>query len=273
MSEIGWTSYTARTIYELNLAKEKLSEKTEPSLRYCALHIRFAIEALAFERLDAWSDELPASLFITMQPRRIIQLLTQHDPSSNSTIRVSVQTVEPTTGDDGFRLLGTQLPLSMELVNKHYNSMGSFLHAPTLKQQKEDSASTEDAMITRCEKAIEDIDAIIDGGIWNYKFGNKVTITCMRCSKTVFRTIPQEFGEGNLVAWCECEAQYDVTVSGDELEWSACGKKASCLNEDCDEEKFVWSDWIKRDVVWNCKKCNQKHAFRLCLVPELEQQS
>jgi hypothetical protein len=74
-------------------AKEELAANTPDRLRYAALELRNAMEALTYQRALAFKDDIPPEEYKTWQARKLMALLVDIDPSIDisSTISISVQ--------------------------------------------------------------------------------------------------------------------------------------------------------------------------------------
>lgn len=97
-----------------------------------------AIEALAYDRAQAFAAEMPPSEYDTWQPRKLLQVLLDIDPlaDKDSTITFGI---EPEYGvlPDKMQLLGSEKVLNAATLKKHYDALGNYLHMPTVRQLRE----------------------------------------------------------------------------------------------------------------------------------------
>jgi hypothetical protein len=75
-------------------AKEELAANNPHRLRYAALELRDAAEALTYDRALAFADDIPPEEYNTWQPRKLMRVLVEIDPSINITKTISVDTQE-----------------------------------------------------------------------------------------------------------------------------------------------------------------------------------
>lgn len=64
-------------------------------LRYAALEVRMAMEALTYERAQSYKAELPESAYDTWQPKRVMQLLLDIDPMRTGAVGCGLRTKPP----------------------------------------------------------------------------------------------------------------------------------------------------------------------------------
>jgi len=77
----------------LKRARAELALGDNERIRYAALELREAMEALTYDRASAYSKELPSSAYDTWQPRRVMELLLEIDPNADkdSTLAVGLE--------------------------------------------------------------------------------------------------------------------------------------------------------------------------------------
>ncbi len=71
-------------------------------------------------------------------------------------------------------MLGTEKVLNMEMLRKHYDALGSFLHVPTLKQTKSGKARAPETQRKRCTEI---------AGYIEYVLGPPFTMSRSVCSR------------------------------------------------------------------------------------------
>ena len=127
-----------RTQVRLAVARAKQqSDTASPSpeaLLYAALDVRMAMEALTYERAQVYSEELPASVYETWQPRKLMRQLLDLDPNADQGGTLSIGQEENGQPAKVMTIMGTEKVLSMAAIKRHYDALGSYLHTPTLAQ-------------------------------------------------------------------------------------------------------------------------------------------
>lgn len=119
----------------LEKAETELASNDDSRLKYAALELREAIEAITYDKAQSYQQELLPTEYATWQPRKLMQLLLEIDPSADKPTALSFG-LEEEYGKPAkeMQLLGKEEPLTLTNIKKHYDALGSFLHMPTLDQ-------------------------------------------------------------------------------------------------------------------------------------------
>ncbi len=245
----------------LNNAKAELEANDNKKLKYAALELRIAIEALAYDKAKTLADELPIKEYETWQPRKLMLILLEIDPNINKISSVSFGEekefgVPP--DDKDMHFLGTEQPITFEDIKKHYDALGSFLHMPTLGQLQKESVPNYCKLKERCNLVIGILEKILSSPVFNLNIDCSSSVSCGNCNATIRRRLP--IGLEKVEAHClECEATYLVSYTGQEsaVDWAPLGKYVSCPNQEanCKEKYFLFKNEIKTGVQWKCKGC------------------
>lgn len=114
-------------------AKVELATNDPYRLRYGALELRDAMEALTYDRALAFKEYIPPDEYRTWQPRKLMLVLLDIDPSigSTSTIAFGLQEeLGKPAPRENMKVLGTDVVLTLSDLKKHYDALGSiFAHA------------------------------------------------------------------------------------------------------------------------------------------------
>lgn len=73
-----------------NRAIALLASGIDEQLRYAALELRFAMEALTYDRAQAYVQEIPPDEMATWQPDKVIKVLLKIDPTADSSYTLSI---------------------------------------------------------------------------------------------------------------------------------------------------------------------------------------
>lgn len=127
MDLYGITPYLERAEAFLNLGDNA-------SMRYAALELRYAHEAVAFRQLHEYGKQFPGKLVGEWRADQILKLLASFDPFSDMSGELSFAPVAaegemPTE----WLTLGSTQAIGWRKFRKSYNKLGSFLHLPTPK--------------------------------------------------------------------------------------------------------------------------------------------
>ena len=74
----------------LNQAEDRLEEGLDQSLKYAALELRMAMEALTYDRAAAYKNEFPPSEYETWQPRKVMMVLLEINPMADKDNSIAI---------------------------------------------------------------------------------------------------------------------------------------------------------------------------------------
>jgi hypothetical protein len=197
--------HTAREA--LKQAKAELATNSPERLKYVALELRLAMEAVTYDRALAFKAEIPPEEYKTWQPRKLMQVLHDIDPTIGltSSIAIGVQDDPHTPAPpERMQFLGTDKVFTLQDLKANYDALGSYLHMPSLDQIQKDHAPDPSKLRLRCKSVIALLDAVLASKVWNSTFGVFAQLDqCMRCAKPVRKRIPH--GQSQVEAVCfEC---------------------------------------------------------------------
>jgi hypothetical protein len=272
MTNSGKVDFLSRAREALSRAKQHLASDTEGRLRYAALDLRLALEAMAYQTAQAF-DELPETAYEKWQPNKLVELLLEHDPHADQTVRIRISS---TDGDGGSRVhdLGEDRRTPVKVLKDFYHRLGSMLHTPTLVQIRQGKDFDESKAQQRCEEVAAELERVITSPIRDVRFKNTVKFECVLCRKLVIRGIP--IGVKGAVARCSdptCHASYDVEILPEgQATWSPRGQDVPCPS--CKTTMLVFENEVRHGATWTClnSKCNAKVVLRLGVVIDGKQE-
>lgn len=233
-------------------------------LRYAALDVRMAMEALTYERAHSYRKELPESAYETWQPRKLMQVLLDIDPNADrdSSLRIGREEIYGVPATE-MHDLGHETVLNLGKLKKHYDALGSYLHMPTLKQLQADEGASFDKLRKRLGQIIEYMETVLRSPIFTINFGTFSTAPCSRCDNQIRWRVPRD--KDRLDAVCrECDAPYELIVTQDrEVRWEPKQHPIECPHPECGETSFMWEDQLEPGNVWICDYCNRRNALML----------
>lgn len=253
----------------LNRAQKELASGDDERLRYAALDLRLAIEALTYDRAQAFASEMPPSEYSTWQPRKLLEVLLEIYPhvDKGSTLRFGE---EDSTGKPAGTMhsLGSEKVFDLRAVKKHYDALGSFLHMPTLKQLDGGGGANLSRLRQRCALIVAALDAALASPIFNITLGSFARMDCLECGKPLRRRLPS--GGQDTEADCfECAASYRLSaVEGGKVLWEPLQQQIRCPTVDCGHSFPVWVRETKQGAAWQCPTCHQRYRLGLAIFPE-----
>jgi len=254
----------ART--HLKNAEGELASKLDHRLKYAALELRMAMEALTYDRALAYKEEFPPSEYETWQPRKVMSILLEVDPMVDKDSAVAAG-IEEQYGVPASKMesLGSEKVLGMETLRKHYDALGSFLHVPLMKHIREGKPLDFNKIRTRCEDIEVFIDQVLSSPIFNVIAGNVTTLDCIKCRQPIRKRIP--FGQKEVIAeCCKCKSTYSITDEGSgKANWMPNQYTLQCAKVGCVQTIKVWRHVLKEGYSWKCNKCNSVNALVLAV--------
>lgn len=242
-------------------AKRELEGAESERLRYAALELRLSMEALTYDRAQAFATEIPPSEYGTWQPKRLLQVLLEIEPHADtgSTLRFGEEDV-PGQPAQAMHSLGTETVFDLRALKKHYDALGSFLHMPTLKQLEEGSVDLA-KLRARCEQIIANLEAVLASPVFNITLGSFSQIACMECGKPVRKRFP--VGRESIETQCfECRASYQLTLTdAGQVQWTPMQQEVVCPVEACGHTFAIWDREIEQGAHWTCPKCQSRYVI------------
>jgi len=232
-------------------------------LRYAALDLRQAFEALAYENALGYSDELVGEDYLVWQPTRLLEKILEIDPFSNGPLDLSIQ--DPKTKE--WHKLGTQDRIGLGTLKKLYFALGNRLHTPSLAETIRNEPPKCGAFRKLCEKCValieRDLNATMrmDGSI----FGS-TSLACVGCGTMIRRRLDALRTSQNenktkdaITANCSgCAASYTIRWEGDGYYWETQKWQAKCPFTDCDRIHEKWTREVKVGMVSKCPTCGKR---------------
>lgn len=152
-----------------------------------ALRLRMAIECLAYELLQSLQDEVDNGTMETWQPGKLIKELKDIDAGIESDRSISIG-VEEVPGQPAktMRSLGTDSRLTASWINKHWNALGSYLHEPTIKQQKDGKVFDPQKARPKIAEVSKEIERVLASTLYATNIKVKISVEC-ECGFTISR--------------------------------------------------------------------------------------
>jgi hypothetical protein len=250
----------------LKCAEDELNSDSDLRLKYAALDLRMAMEALTYDRALAYKDEFPPNEYETWQPRRVMSVLLDIDPMADKNCSLAVG-AEQEYGVRPRKMtsLGSETVLSMEVLKKHYDALGSYLHVQSMKQARSGASLDYRRFRARCKEISAFVDQVLSSRVFNVTLGSFAKMKCMKCGNPIRKRMPH--GQQEVQAECyECKATYTVSDEGDgKVLWTPHQHELKCANPDCQGKIIVWSQELEPGANWECKACKGNNRLVLTI--------
>ncbi|TKB11291.1 hypothetical protein [Desulforhopalus sp. IMCC35007] len=256
----------------LKRCEEELGSGDHERLKYAALELRMSMEALTYDRALAYKDEFPPAEYETWQPRKVMSVLLDIDPSADKDSSLAIgKQKEYGVPAQAMRSLGSEKVLNMTTLRKHYDALGSYLHLQSMKQVRAGKPLDFDKIRSRCEEIAAFVGEVLSSPVFNVTLGSFATMECMECGKPIRKRMPH--GQEVVKVECyECHAAYTLVDKGNNnIEWQPQQHDIECANDDCKHKIVVWLHEVEAGKHWKCPSCNGKNTFELGISYEAEQ--
>lgn len=249
----------------LERAKNLLSSGDDSILRYACLELRFCMEAITYEKLNAYSNYVPAVVFKKWQPNHALKMLLQFEPEADEDFSLYISPESELGKPTGnWTNIGEHRTFKLNWLTKNYNRLGSYLHmtqnSSSLIEDKEET----NKIRKEIQEIASEIDLIIDSDIIAATMAVRIQFKCQTCdqlsiaNETVLR-------KTNL-AICinpNCGAKYHATKE-DNGSWKFKMIAASfkCLN--CNTISWLESRCLNIGIKFKCRSCGEMHQIIDC---------
>ena len=244
----------------LRRAKSLVATGKLDELRYAALELRLCLEAMTYDKLKLFADNLPSSfLEKTWQPPQLHRRMKQLDAMADESFDlhmggIAAPGVPPK--DEEFVLVGTHKAFELKWLIKNYNKLGSILHLQRNPLSAEEGKWRRDIV-----QIADEIENAQRGTILGSFFADKLTFECEICETPV--TVSAQFARTQRAATClnpVCETQFHAHVEGERIEFSPLVYKVACQR--CRTEMRVHDRDMRNGLVLSCQSCKLEHTFR-----------
>lgn len=207
------TNYRQIASEHLSEAKSTLTKKGPAEARSAALSLRMCMEALTYERANVYKDDLPQGQYETWQPRKLMMQMLEIDPYADREATISIGR-EPSLGETPKKMheLGTEKPMKLAALKKHYDAIGAYLHIPTIKQTADGKLRDEDSLRKRCAIIIAELDWCMSATVWNSSLKRSARLKC-NCGEAMTRRF-KDGDEPRVVTCHNCSSRYTLTSLG-----------------------------------------------------------
>ena len=221
-----------------------------------------AMEALTYDRALAYKEEFPPNEYETWQPRKVMLVLLDIDPTADKDSSVGVG-VEEVCDVAAMVSLGSEKVLNMSALRKHYDALGSYLHVQSMKQANAEKKLDFSKIRVRREEISTFVGQVLSSPVYNITIGTFATMNYMACDNAIRKRIPS--GQNEVMAECyKCSATYTVLDKGvGKAEWEPHQHEIDCANDSCQQKIIVWKHEIEIGRCWTCTSCRGNNTFTL----------
>lgn len=220
-----------------------------------------SIEALTYDRAQAYAQEIPPSEIDRWQPRKLMEVLIEIEPHADQSGTVSfARESSPGVAAEPMRVLGNERVFGMDAIRKHYDALGSFVHLPTMRHAQ--VPTDFDKMRARCDKIATKVGEALSSTIFNFTLGSFSKLDCQECGNPIRKRIPN--GQASVVAKClHCAASYLLTpLEQNKVDWKPQLQSVACATDGCGHVTHIWESEIRLGSHWTCPSCGAKDEIQ-----------
>ncbi|MGR7242931.1 hypothetical protein ACU619_23760 [Klebsiella aerogenes] len=232
----------------LEKARQLYEQGSDATLRYCALELRFAIECHVYNQLRAGLGKIPESVINTWQPPQAIKALCMFEETADKDLKVTI------SGGEGEDIEVEYKNIQYKDLSKWYNTLGSYLHQPTIKNKNFEIDSG------KLESIISKLSHIAECNLITFHRGYE-KIKCEKCGKEILFT--RNYVEKHNKLSCQnqgCRNYVIIRVAQDNNIESFQTAIIPCLK--CNNEIVIPLCDIEDGSHVTCKKCKNEHMVR-----------
>ncbi len=238
-----------------------IEEGTAMSLRYAALELRFCMEAITYEKLEASANHIPPYIINKWQPPQAVKALLEHEPKTDKGFTLFAG-IEEKSGvpSNNMQFVGEHKAFNLNWLRKHYNKVGGFLHF-NHKKSKNAKLSAEEIK-TYLKEVSEDISEVLKGDIAGGWLDGVFQFTCSQCAKAIIvgkNTL--ESGRDIVCQNDNCRAEYYGHLDSESSNAIFDLKITVFDCAQCSSDISVENRKLKIGYSFKCDKCGINHEL------------
>ncbi len=261
-------------------AQEHLGSGDRDRLVYACLELRFALERIAYQKLQLRLDKITIEEIAAWQPRRamdrLMELVDEH-LERDATISVAEEKQAGDTGEAKYVPLGAVKGVSPRELGRHWQKLGSFVHVQMPKKKGDRPPTPDEASLrTYIQKVIEYIEEVTSTR-FDFHFSQNVTFACGKCGQRIVRN--RDLLKEEAVVQCQnpnCNASYVTRLTDGEFGFEPYQIPLDCRS--CGQTAYIEANVFRemkpdegRIVV--CDNCGTRHLVRWLLKYALESEA
>jgi hypothetical protein len=246
----------------IKLARALLASDDAAKLRYAALELRMAIEAIVYEKLRLYAPRLPTAVLDKWQPPQAMKALTQLEPRASRPfhLRIAQQPGPGVPGTD-WKYLGEHRTFEPGWLTTNYHKLGSFLHRPSVKQaQSRNTEANAENLRSALQVVLSEVERVsksqIDGTL-----ATVIEFQCAACDRRVFCNedgVRESRRATCLEASCAAE-HYAAFADDGKVTFYLDATEFACLK--CKHETPVENRKLAIGFEFVCEACKAVHVF------------
>lgn len=251
----------------ISRAREHLESGEPHRLRYACLELRYALERVAYHKLQQRLDRVSLEEIAAWQPGRMMDILMELvDEHIDRDFTLSIaEEIEPgVASKKGFSPLGKVKGISPRELGKYWHKIGSYLHVQMPKKKRERPIEPDASKLKPfLEEVVRYIEEITETRFDAHLSQNAV-FECGKCKQKIVRN--QKLLKHGTVIQCQnpnCNASYITKIENDKISVDLNEIQLDCKN--CqniiyfDANEFLKMKTNEHASV-TCDECGARHV-------------
>lgn len=253
-------------------ARAHLASGDHHRLLYACLELRYALERIAYQKLQLRLEKVTIDEIAAWQPRRalerLMELVDAH-LARGSTLRVASDSEPGTPAKDNFVTVGQTTGVSPREIGRHWQKLGSYLHIRMPRKKGQHPQEFDEPKLrTFLEDVIEYVELIASTKFDAY-FSYTATFSCEKCGHSIVRN--SELLDEETIVECQneqCNASYITHFDNDAFRFEPYFITLDCKN--CDQRaQFDANTFLKlktnETTTFACNGCDTRYLVRWTL--------
>ncbi|HED00424.1 MAG TPA: hypothetical protein ENN18_08575 [Proteobacteria bacterium] len=246
----------------LERAQSILSKGGDSLLRYACLELRFCMEAITYEKLNAYSGYVPTKVFKKWQPNHALKMLLQFEPHADEEFSLCISPEPELAKPTGnWTTIGEHRAFKLSWLNKNYNRLGSYLHMPQNSNSFDEDVEDSSKIRKELQEIATELVRILDGDISSMTLATRVQFKCQACDQisVVHESVLRETHHATCI-YPECGAEYHV-IEEDRGNWQF-KMKAICFKcPNCGTNNWLESHKLDIGTKFKCRSCAEMYQI------------
>jgi hypothetical protein len=233
-------------------ARERLAEPKDEGLRYVALDLRRCIEAVVYEKLEAYRKWISEKLARTWQPPQAFRALLEIDPGgeNDSVIAVALQDRVDGPPITPLKAIGTDRRPSVKWLTETWNSLGADLHAGWPYSRKSKRGNRRDFY----ERVLAELEPFVSSH-FTAAMTNVIEFKCSECGETVVIS-PQGLNTAGHATCLHCWLRYSHQEENGESRFFLEDPSIEC--PECKKAIYVPVAQLRDGYEFECRHCETR---------------
>lgn len=246
-------------------AREHLESKYPHRLRYACLELRYALERIAYHKLEFRLDKVSPEEITAWQPGRVMDILMEL-VDENLDVGYTLQIAEDSNAasEGRFSHFRKIKGISPRQLGKHWHKIGSYLHMQKPKNKGEKPAEPDlKTLKPYLEEVIKYVEEITETGSDAY-FSSPITFACEKCKEKIVRN--QKLLKSENIVQCQnpnCNASYVTEIENDEFIFRLYQLSIDCKKcgaRKCFDANIFLKMNTSKSIILRCNKCGMRYA-------------